>query len=128
MQSSSPAPAGHPVNLDHLGDFTTTLRVVPISGLAVCIGVFAAFVAAALLKLIGVFTNLFFFQRLDTSLVSPTGHHLGPFVILVPIAGALIIGLMARYGSERIRGHGIPEALEAILINGSRVEPKVALL
>jgi len=114
--------------LDHLGDFTTTRRVLPISGLAVAIGVFAALVAAALLKLIGLFTNLFFFQRVDTALVSPAGHHLGAFVILVPVAGALVIGVMARYGSERIRGHGIPEAIEAILISGSRVEPKVALL
>jgi H+/Cl- antiporter ClcA len=114
--------------LDHLGDFTTTRRVLPISALAIVIGVFAAFVAAALLKLIGLFTNLFFFQRADTALVSPAGHHLGAFVILVPVAGALVIGLMARYGSERIRGHGIPEAIEAILISGSRVEPKVALL
>ena len=61
-------------------------------------------------------------------MVSPVGNHLGYFSVLVPIAGALIIGVMARYGSERIRGHGIPEAIEAILINGSRVEPKVALL
>jgi H+/Cl- antiporter ClcA/CBS domain-containing protein len=114
--------------LDHLGDFTTTTRVLPIGALAVGIGVFAAYVAALLLKLIGLCTNLFFFQRVDTTLVSPAGHHLGPFVVLVPIAGALIIGFMARYGSERIRGHGIPEAIEAILMNGSRVEPKVALL
>ena len=82
----------------------------------------------ALLALIGLFTNLFFFQRWNTALVSPVGHHLGPFVIVVPVIGALIIGFMARYGSERIRGHGIPEAIEAILINGSRVEPKVAIL
>src|SRR2546421_8691402 len=61
-------------------------------------------------------------------MVSPAGNHLGVYSVLVPIAGALIIGVMARYGSERIRGHGIPEAIEAILINGSRVEPKVALL
>ncbi len=81
-----------------------------------------------LLKLIGFFTNLFFFQRVETTLVSPAGHHLGPFVILIPVAGALIVGVMARYGSEKIRGHGIPEAIEAILMNGSRVEPKVALL
>ncbi len=114
--------------LDHLGDFTTTTRVLPISALALVIGVFAAFVAAGLLKLIGFFTNLFFFQRFATNLVSPEGHHLGPFVIVVPIVGALIIGFMARYGSERIRGHGIPEAIEAILINGSRVDPKVAIL
>jgi H+/Cl- antiporter ClcA/CBS domain-containing protein len=114
--------------LDHLGDFTTTARMIPIAGLAVAIGLCAAFVATALLKLIGLFTNLFFFQRVATELVSPAGHHLGPFVILVPVAGALVIGFMARYGSDRIRGHGIPEAIEAILINGSRVEPKVAVL
>ena len=114
--------------LRHLGDFTTTARVVLISGLAIVIGVVASYVALVLLKLIGLFTNLFFFQRAGTALVSPAGHHLGAFVILVPVFGGLIVGLMARYGSERIRGHGIPEAIEAILINGSRVEPKVALL
>ncbi len=53
-------------------------------------------------------------------MVSPVGNHLGVYSVLVPIAGALIVGVMARYGSERIRGHGIPEAIEAILINGSR--------
>jgi H+/Cl- antiporter ClcA len=111
-----------------LGDFTTTTRLLPISSVAVGIGVVSAFVALALLKLIGLFTNLFFFQRWSTTLVSPAGNHLGLGVIFVPILGALIIGLMARYGSERIRGHGIPEAIEAILINGSRVEPRVALL
>src|SRR6478736_1622415 len=114
--------------LRHLGDFTTTARVLPISGLSIVIGVVASYVALALLKLIGLFTNLFFFQRAGTALVSPAGHHLGLFVILVPVIGGLAIGAMARYGSERIRGHGIPEAIEAILINGSRVEPKVALL
>ncbi|HJZ70121.1 MAG TPA: chloride channel protein [Vicinamibacterales bacterium] len=114
--------------LDHLGDFTTSPRVISISLLAVVIGLVAAFVAAGLLKLIGLCTNLFFFQRVSTELVSPAGHHLGPFVVLVPVAGALIIGVMARYGSERIRGHGIPEAIEAILMHGSRVAPKVALL
>jgi H+/Cl- antiporter ClcA/CBS domain-containing protein len=111
-----------------LGDFTATTRLLPISGLALAIGVVAAFVALALLRLIGLFTNLFYFGRWSTALVSPSGNHLGIFAVLVPVGGALIIGLMARYGSERIRGHGIPEAIEAILINGSRVEPKVALL
>jgi CIC family chloride channel protein len=113
---------------DTLGDFTTTPRVLSISALALAIGVLASFVALALLRLIGFFTNLFYFGRWSTALVSPAGNHLGIFAVLVPIGGALIIGLMARYGSERIRGHGIPEAIEAILINGSRVEPKVALL
>ncbi len=113
---------------EELGDFTTTLRVIPISLLAMVIGVLCAFVALALLRLIGLFTNLFYFGRWNTAMISPAGNHLGLFSVLVPIGGALIIGLMARYGSERIRGHGIPEAIEAILINGSRVEPKVALL
>jgi H+/Cl- antiporter ClcA len=60
--------------------------------------------------------------------VSPADAHLGAFVIVVPVLGGLIIGLMARYGSDRIRGHGIPEAIEAILMNGSRIQPRVALL
>src|SRR5215472_12098202 len=111
-----------------LGDFTTTVRVLPIAGLAIIIGVFAAYVAAALLKLIAFFTNFFFFQRFDTTLVTPEGHHLGPWVILIPVAGALIVGFMARFGSDKIRGHGIPEAIEAILMKKSRVEPKVAVL
>src|SRR5436305_150894 len=111
-----------------LGDFTTRPRVITISVMAIVIGIISAYVALALLKLIGLFTNLFFFQRFSTTLITPAGNHLGPFEVLVPVLGALIIGLMARYGSERIRGHGIPEAIEAILINGSRVDPKVAVL
>ena len=111
-----------------LGDFTTTPRVIPISALAMVIGLLCAFVALALLRLIGLFTNLFYFGRWNTSLVSPAGNHLGIYSVLVPVVGALIIGVMARYGSERIRGHGIPEAIESILLNGSRIEPKIALL
>jgi CIC family chloride channel protein len=114
--------------LHGLGDFTTTQRVLPLSAMAIVIGVLNAFVALALLKLIGLFTNLFFFQRWDTALVSPAGNALGLWAIVVPVVGALIIGLMARYGSERIRGHGIPDAIESILINGSRVQPRVAVL
>jgi CIC family chloride channel protein len=113
---------------EELGDFTTTVRVLPISALAMVIGAVCAFVALALLRLIGLFTNLFYFGRWSTAMVSPVGNHLGWYSVFVPIGGALIIGVMARYGSERIRGHGIPEAIEAILINGSRVEPKVAIL
>ena len=111
-----------------LGDFTVTPRTISISILAVAIGAISAFVALGLLQLIGLFTNLFFFQRWSAKLVSPAGNHLGALEILVPVGGALIIGLMARYGSERIRGHGIPEAIESILINGSRVEPRLAIL
>src|SRR6516162_1209920 len=111
-----------------LGDFTTTLRVLPISALAIGIGVLCAYVALALLRLIGLFTNIFYYGQWSTRLISPAGNHLGWYSVLVPVVGGLIVGLMARYGSERIRGHGIPEAIEAILISGSRVEPKVAFL
>ena len=114
--------------LGKLGDFTANPRMLLVSLLALGIGAISACVALILLRLIGLFTNLFFFQRWSTALVSPAGNKLGLFEVLVPVIGALIIGFMARYGSERIRGHGIPEAIEAILINGSRVEPKVALL
>ena len=113
---------------DALGDFTTTARVIPISFLAIAIGLLATGVAWALLRLIGFFTNLFYFGKLSTALASPAGNHLGWFAVLVPVGGALIIGVMARYGSERIRGHGIPEALESILIHGSKVQPRLAIL
>lgn len=113
---------------DELGDFTATRRLVPISALAVVIGALSAFVALALIRLIALFTNLFFFQRLSVAPASPEHHALGLWVVAVPVVGALVIGVMARYGSERIRGHGIPEALEAILTRGSRVEPRVAFL
>jgi chloride channel protein, CIC family len=125
---SNSTPSMGRVAVEKLGDFTTTATVLPISLLAIAIGALSAFVALALLRLIGLFTNLFFFGRWKASLVSPASHHLGVFVVLVPVAGALIIGVMARFGSERIRGHGIPEAIEAILINGSCVEPRVAFL
>ena len=114
--------------LDQLGDFTTTRRLIPLTLLALGIGVLGAGIASLLLNLIALVTNLFFFQRFSTENVSPATNHLGVFVILVPVVGALIIGLVARYGSEKIRGHGIPEAIEAILMRGSRVEPKVTLL
>lgn len=118
----------HRDEAQELGDFTTTREVIPITLLAICIGIFSAFVALALLRLIGLFTNLFFFQRWSTALVSPAGNHLGWLGVFVPMAGGLIVGLMARYGSERIRGHGIPEAIEAILLKGGKVEPRVAIL
>jgi chloride channel protein, CIC family len=118
----------HKDNSQRLGDFTTTGRVIPISLLAIGIGVISTFVAWALLRLIAFFTNLFYFGRVSTAMVSPAGNHLGWFAVLIPVAGGLIIGLIARYGSERIRGHGIPEALESILINGSKVQPRLAVL
>jgi H+/Cl- antiporter ClcA len=111
-----------------LGDFSASRRMIAISAIALVVGFVSTFVAEALLKLIALFTNLFYFQRFDTGPASPADHALGAWSVAVPVAGALVIGLMARYGSDRIRGHGIPEALEAILTRGSRVEPKVAVL
>jgi H+/Cl- antiporter ClcA/CBS domain-containing protein len=96
--------------------------------MAVLVGVVAALVAYGLQWLIGLITNLAFFGRFVTHLTSPAGSPLGLWAGLVPVAGCLVIGFMARYGSEKIRGHGIPEAMEAILIGESRLEPKVALL
>ena len=111
-----------------LGDFTASPRVLFVSVIAILIGFIATWVALALLRLIGLFTNLFFYGRFGTALVSPAGNRLGWWEILIPIGGGLIVGLMARYGSDRIRGHGIPEAIESILINGSRVPPRLAIL
>ena len=99
-----------------------------LAGLAIPVGVVSALMAKLLLWLIAEITNLVFFQRFGGALPPLEDHHLGPWIIAAPVVGALIIGLMARYGSEKIRGHGIPEALEAILLGGSMVEPKVALL
>ena len=118
----------HQSGAEKLGDFTTSVRVIWLSGLAIGIGMVSTYVAWALLRLIGLFTNLFFFGRWSSALVSPAGNHLGLWEVLIPVGAALIIGFMARYGSERIRGHGIPEAIEAILINGSKIAPKVAIL
>jgi chloride channel protein, CIC family len=113
---------------DHLSDFTRDNRMLLIASMALPIGAISTVVAYALLWLIGAITNLSFYQRLSPGLISPAENRLGLWVIIVPIVGGLIVGAMARYGSEKIRGHGIPEALEAILIGRSRSEPKVALL
>jgi len=111
-----------------LADFSTNRRVLLLSGMAFAVGAFSALVAWVLLWLIAVITNLAFYHRLSSVTAIPQGHHLGWWVVLVPVIGALLIGLMARYGSEKIRGHGIPEALEAILLGRSRIQLKVALL
>lgn len=103
-------------------------RIVLVSFLAAAIGLVAGLVAYALYKLIGLFTNLFFFHRWSTTFQSVGSHHLGAWVIAVPVIGGLIVGVMAKYGSSKIKGHGIPEAMEAVLTNRSRIEPKVAIL
>ena len=111
-----------------LGDFTTTAAILRLVPLALLIGALSAGIALALLDMIGFLTNLLYYQRLSVRLVSPDANQLGAIAILIPVAGGLIVGLMARFGSEQIRGHGIPEAMERILINGSRVQPRLAFL
>jgi H+/Cl- antiporter ClcA/CBS domain-containing protein len=114
--------------MNERGDFTATPRLIVVCLISVVIGVLCALISAALTALIAFFTNLFFYGRISLVFRSPALHGLGAWVVWVPAVGGLLIGLMARYGSERIRGHGIPEAMEAILIGRSRMEPKVAVL
>ncbi|MDA8297506.1 MAG: chloride channel protein [Actinomycetota bacterium] len=111
-----------------LGDFTTAPVILRLVPLAIAVGVLGAGVSLALLDMIGFFTNLLYYQRLGIHLVSPNATTLGAIAIVIPVGGGLIVGLMARFGSEQIRGHGIPEAMENILINGSKVQPRLAIL
>ncbi|WDZ94813.1 chloride channel protein [Herbaspirillum sp. WKF16] len=114
--------------MKHKRDYTADGRLPFLAALALAIGALATGAAWILLKLIALFTNLFYFQRLSVAPASPATHALGWIAALLPVAGGLIVGLMARYGSEKIRGHGIPEAIEAILFGKSRMSPKVAVL
>ena len=110
------------------GDFSADQRLLQLSAISIAIGAVGAVVAVLLLKLIAWFTNLFFYLQFSLAPRSPAGSPLGLWMIVVPVIGGLIIGLMARYGSEKIRGHGIPEALEAILFGKSLMSLKVAIL
>ncbi len=111
-----------------LADFRTDRRVLVLTALAIPIGAISALVARALLWLIAAITNLAFFLRFSVAPVVPQDHRLGWWVVAVPVIGAVIVGLMARYGTDKIRGHGIPEALEAILLGRSLIRLKVAIL
>ncbi|QCP53433.1 CBS domain-containing protein [Trinickia violacea] len=112
----------------HKRDFSVNARLPGISALAAVIGVMSTIAAVVLLDLIHLFTNLFFFGTFSIADHSPALNKLGPWVILIPAAGGLVVGMIARFGSEKIRGHGIPEAIEAILFGKSRMSPKVAVL
>ncbi|MFC7342987.1 chloride channel protein [Saccharopolyspora griseoalba] len=117
------------IRASHLGDFTLRPRTLLIAALAIPVGIASSLTAYLLLQLIGLITNLVFYQRLATDLVAPGAqHHPWWLILSAPIIGGLVIGLMARYGSEKIRGHGMPEALEAIVAKESRVQPRVAVL
>lgn len=112
----------------HLGDFTTNPRVLFIAAIALIVGTGGVISGVILLKLIRLVTNIAYFGTFSLADLKLGTSPLGPFAILIPVVGALIIGLMARYGSEKIRGHGIPEAIEAILLGRSRLDLKVAIL
>src|SRR5437764_10316101 len=107
---------------------TAQFRLVMISFLAASIGLLAGGIAFLLYKLLGLFSNIAFYGHFSAAFMSPRYNHLGLWVILIPVIGGLIVGVMAKYGSSKIKGHGIPEAMEAVLVNRSRIEPKVAFL
>ncbi len=111
-----------------LRDFTVDKRVWLLSGVAVGIGLCATLLAVFLLRLIAFSTNIFYFHRFSFAPVSPAASPLGHWMLIVPVVGGLLVGLMARFGSDKIRGHGIPEAIEAILLHRARVDPKIAIL
>jgi H+/Cl- antiporter ClcA len=110
------------------GESQANFRLMTISLLAAAIGICAGFVAYALYGLIAFFTNLFFYGRISFELVGIEGSHAGLLIILLPVVGGIAVGLMAKYGSSKIRGHGIPEAMEAVLVNRSKIAPRVAIL
>ena len=103
-------------------------RVLWIGLVAMVLGGMVALVAKLLTALIGLITNLAFYGRWSDDFVSPAGNHLGVWVIAVPVIGGLIVGVMARWGSRAIRGHGIPEAMEQVLLNESRIPPRITWL
>lgn len=103
-------------------------RVLWICAMAALLGVAAALIARVLVALIALVTNLAFHGRWSFADVAPAGHQLGPWVVLVPVAGGLIVGAMARWGSRAIRGHGIPEAMEQVLLNESKIPPRITFL
>jgi CIC family chloride channel protein len=103
-------------------------RMVLVAFLAAGIGSLAGLIAYVLYNLIGLFTNIVFYHRFVFAFTSPRNNHLGPWVILMPVLGGIVVGFMAKYGSSKIKGHGIPEAMEAVLFNRSRIQPRVAIL
>ncbi|HVX89828.1 MAG TPA: chloride channel protein, partial [Gemmatimonadales bacterium] len=125
-----------PLTSEHPAAFTTPptrrgpadRRLFLVAALAVLIAIGAAFLAEVLVALINLFTNIAFYGRFSLGAASPAGHALGAWVILVPVVGALIVGLMARFGSPAIRGHGIPEVMERILVAESRIAPRLTVL
>ena len=115
-------------SLPRLGDFTTDWRVLMLVAMAVLVGAGGAVSAWVLLHMIALTTNVVWLHTWSTQSLPLSGLKPNAWMVAIPALGGLAIGLMARFGSEKIRGHGIPEAIEAILIGGSRMQPKVAIL
>ena len=105
-----------------------SLALLWICFLGLCLGLLAAPVAKILVELIHFFTQLFFYGRFSVEYATPAGHELGAWVILVPVIGGIIVGCMARWGAAAIRGHGIPEAMEQVLLNESRIPARITFL
>ncbi|WP_082872381.1 chloride channel protein [Alcanivorax sp. HI0044] len=137
MPSSSRTQQGVPVSPSLSSQTPDTLpvntaasrrRLVWICVLAIGLGALAAPVAKGLIDLIHLVTNLFFYGRISLAQVEPQGHGLGAWVIVIPVIGGLIVGAMARWGANAIRGHGIPEAMEQVLLNDSRIPARITFL
>jgi H+/Cl- antiporter ClcA/CBS domain-containing protein len=111
-----------------LRDFTADSRMLMLSAIALVLGAVSSVLAWILLSLINLATNVFYFHKWNTQFRSPADNHLGWLAIFVPVIGGVLIGTIARFGSDKIRGHGIPETLEAIILRGARVDARVALL
>src|SRR3546814_478978 len=128
MAPPAPLSSARPPSSARLGDFTTDRRVLLLMFMAALVGLAGVGAAWVLLRLITLCTNLAYYGRFSLENLPISGNTLGWAAVAVPVVGCIIIGFMARYGSEKIRGHGIPEAMEAILIGKSRIQPKVAVL
>ena len=118
----------HAESASRLRDYSATNRMLFISGLAAVLGGAGAVLAWALLGLIRLATNIFYFHSLSFANTSPADNKLGWMAVFAPIVGGLLIGVIARYGSEKVRGHGMPEAIEAIIFKGGKVAPRLAIL
>ncbi|MGD0513680.1 MAG: chloride channel protein [Terriglobales bacterium] len=130
--NGDPPPATIAATGEQVGDVRLAepaqFRMVLISFLASGIGLLAGLIAFVLYKLIGLFTNIFFYHRFVAEFISARHNQLGLWVIPIPVIGGIIVGFMAKYGTSKIKGHGIPEAMEAVMMNRSRIEPRVAIL
>ena len=130
--NKSSRPATIAATGEQVGDISIAepaqFRMVLMSFLAAAIGLVAGLIAFVLYNLIGLFTNIFFYHRFAVEFISARHNQLGLWVIPIPVIGGIIVGFMAKYGTPKIKGHGIPEAMEAVMVNRSRIEPRVAIL